>query len=144
MPTGLIDGLTHAELVDLVRFLSELGKVGQFAVGTQRVFRRWQVLESTPEARDAMARGGPEAVLPLEDPLVWRPDYTTVAGYLPLSEWAGSSRIPRTRSLALARTQLQVTTAGQVKLSFNTTEGLRLWIDGRPLEPARCVEFSRY
>src|SRR5262249_28089278 len=48
MPAGLADGLTRSELVDLVRFLSELGKVGRYAVGTRRVCRRWQVLEPSP------------------------------------------------------------------------------------------------
>ncbi len=136
MPAGLVDSLTRAELVNLIRFLSELGKVGRFAVGTQRVCRRWQVFDSVAEGRDALARGGPEAVLQLDNPLMWRPAYTTVAGLLPLSEWTESSRAPATTSLALARTQLQVTTPGPVKLSFNTTEGLRFWIDGRPVEPA--------
>ncbi len=137
MPTGLVDGLTRAELVDLVRFLSELGKIGRFAVGTERVCRRWQVLDAVAEGREALAHGGPETVLPLEDPLMWRPAYTTVAGLLPLSEWTESGRSPEPASLALARTQLQVTTAGKVQVSFKTTEGLRFWIDGRRVEPAR-------
>ncbi len=76
-------------------------------------------------------------MLPLDNPLMWRPAYTTVAGLLPLSEWAESGRSPGTTSVALARTQIQVTTPGKVKLSFNTTEGLRFWIDGRRVEPAR-------
>ena len=45
MPSGLTEKLTRSELVDLVRFLSELGKVGKFAIGQERVARRWQVLE---------------------------------------------------------------------------------------------------
>ncbi len=136
MPVGLVDGLTRAELVDLVRFLSELGKVGRFAVGTQRVCRRWQVFDAVAEGRDALARGGPEAVLPLENPLMWRRAYTTVAGLVPLSEWAEYGRSPAASPLALARTQVQVTTPGKVKLTFNSTEGLRFWIDGRRVEPA--------
>ena len=55
MPVGLVDGLTRAELVDLVRFLSELGKVGPYAVSKQRLVRRWQVLADTPAARKALA-----------------------------------------------------------------------------------------
>jgi putative heme-binding domain-containing protein len=137
MPLGLIDGLTRAELIDLIRFLSELGKVGRFAVGTRRVCRRWQVLDAAAEGRDALARGGPEAVLQLDNPLMWRPAYTTVAGLLPLSEWAEYARSPGPTSVALSRTQLQVTTPGKVKLSFNSTEGLRFWIDGRRIEPPR-------
>src|SRR5262249_48751694 len=39
MPSGLADELTRPELVDLVRFLSELGKVGPYSVGTRRVCR---------------------------------------------------------------------------------------------------------
>ena len=136
MPVGLSDGLTRAELIDLVRFLSELGKVGRFAVGTQRVSRRWHVLDSMAEGRTALARGGPEAVLPLDNPLMWRPTYTTVAGILPLSEWTQSSRSSESTHAALARTQIQVTTPGKVQLSFNSTAGLSFWIDGRSLQPA--------
>ena len=65
--------------------------------------RRWQVLEPTPEARDALARGGPEAVLRDDRKLTWRPAYTTVAGLLPPSEWAvaagaGASAVRRPRA----------------------------------------------
>ena len=42
MPVGLADALTHGELIDLVRFMSELGKVGPYAVDKSRVVRRWQ------------------------------------------------------------------------------------------------------
>ncbi len=37
MPAGLTDGLTRAELIDLVRFLSQVGKIGVYSVGTDRV-----------------------------------------------------------------------------------------------------------
>ena len=37
MPAGLADTLTRSELVDLVRFLSALGKVGPFAVDQSQV-----------------------------------------------------------------------------------------------------------
>ena len=63
MPAGLTEGLTRPELIDLVRFLSQLGKIGPFSVGTDRVLRRWQVLEATPEVKSAIARSGLEALL---------------------------------------------------------------------------------
>ena len=143
MPAGLADGLTRAELIDLVRFLSELGKVGPYAVGTQRVCRRWQILEPSPEAATpwpAAARRPCSATTAL----IWRPAYTTVAGLLPLSEWDADPADRRAPApIALARTQLQVTTPGKVKLSFNTTEGLRFWIDGRRVEPTRDTRRAR-
>ena len=46
MPDGLTDTLTRGELLDLVRFLSELGKVGPYSVGPARVVRRWEALEA--------------------------------------------------------------------------------------------------
>src|SRR5262249_16457550 len=63
MPDGLVEPLTRSELVDLVRFLSELGKVGPYAVGKARLVRRWQVLEATPAAREALGRGGLDGVV---------------------------------------------------------------------------------
>ena len=44
MPAGLADKLTRTELVELVRFLSELGKVGDFQISKQPLVCRWQTL----------------------------------------------------------------------------------------------------
>ena len=56
MPVGLTDALTRPELVDLVRFLSELGKIGPFAAGTDRVLRCWQIPEPSPELNSVADR----------------------------------------------------------------------------------------
>src|SRR6516225_8283538 len=56
MPDGLTDTLTRGELVDLVRFLSELGKGERYSVGKERLARRWQALQATPEAKEILAR----------------------------------------------------------------------------------------
>jgi putative heme-binding domain-containing protein len=69
MPAGLADLLTDAEFLDLVRFLSELGKPGPYAVTAAPVVRRWRV----------------------PDPAgVNVPAYSSVAGVLP-AEWASAS-----------------------------------------------------
>jgi hypothetical protein len=136
MPAGLTDVLTRPELVDLVRFLSQLGKIGPFAVGTDRVLRRWQVLEATPEVRSAIARGGVGEVLLKEQSLNWRPAYTTVAGLLPLSEWNEPPGRAGAAPTALARSQLEVTTPGQVKLTFNALDAVSTWLDGQRVQPA--------
>ncbi|HVE43085.1 MAG TPA: HEAT repeat domain-containing protein, partial [Planctomycetota bacterium] len=62
MPAGLADLLTDAEFLDLVRFLSELGKPGPYAVTAAPLIRRWRV----PDA------AGVEV-----------PTYSLVAGALP-------------------------------------------------------------
>ena len=48
MPKGLANLMTHAEFVDLVRFLSELGKPGPYAIRTTPTIQRWRVLEAGP------------------------------------------------------------------------------------------------
>ncbi|MHC5542060.1 hypothetical protein ACYOEI_27890, partial [Singulisphaera rosea] len=35
----------------------------------------------------------------------------------------------------LARAQLDVSTAGKIKLALNSVEGLKLWVDGTAVEP---------
>ena len=62
MPAGLADLLTEQEFLDLVRFLSELGKPGPYAVGPAPLVRRWRVQEGT----------------------AWLPVYTRVSGDLPV------------------------------------------------------------
>ena len=136
MPAGLIEGLTRAELIDLVRFLSQLGKIGPYSVGTDRVLRRWQVLEARPEVKSAIAQNGLEGLLSGEQSLNWRPAYATVSGQLPLSELAPPSPGAGPAPVVLARGQLEVTSPGRVKLTFNSADALSVWIDGRRVQPA--------
>jgi putative heme-binding domain-containing protein len=136
MPDGLADTLTHAEFVDLVRFLSELGKIGPYAVSKAPLVRRWQVLEATPEAYRQLARNS-LAVLATGPSLTWSPAYSKVSGTLPLEavpmlELKGGFGEPP--SFGLARFQVEVTTPGKVKLLVNSAAGLSLWVDGTPGE----------
>jgi len=135
MPAGLTDPLTHGELVDLVRFLSELGKIGPYAVSKERVLRRWQVLESTPQAATAMIRTSIESVIQNGDSLAWRPVYTTVAGVLPSGELPVNPRVNQAPPIAVAQSAVQVTTPGKVKLRFDSAKDLSFWVDGRRIEP---------
>jgi len=69
MPAGLADLLTDAEFLDLVRFLSELGKPGPYAVIAAPVVRRWRALDPAGVAV---------------------PAYSTVSGVLP-AEWPSAT-----------------------------------------------------
>jgi putative heme-binding domain-containing protein len=142
MPVGLTDSLTRPELIDLVRFLSELGKIGPFAVGTERVLRCWQILEPFSELSSLVDRENIETMLAKRDTLVWRPAYTTVAGILPLSEWPNADLRSGAQRFALALGGLEVTTAGAVKLSFNSIDSLTIWIDGKRVRPASASSHS--
>jgi putative heme-binding domain-containing protein len=135
MPVGLADGLTHAELVDLVRFLSELGKVGPYAVGKTPVARRWQTLIVTPAAKTLLrTEAGLQRVVGGDSSLVWESVYSRVAGPLPIDDLPRIAG-PDGAAVSFVRCQLDVANAGRIKLKLNSETGLALWIDGRPIQP---------
>jgi len=140
MPAGLTDSLTRGELVDLVRFLSELGKVGPYSVSKARLVRRWQVLEPTPAAV-SYASGNRFPAGGNSPGLLWRPVYSQVSGNLPLEELPRVRRDSGEEQIVL-RCELDVSTAGRVQLILPEHAGrnLALWIDDEQVEPA--AEFS--
>ena len=118
MPEGLADTLTQNEFLDLVRFLSELGKVGRFSAPPNRLVRRWQALEPTPAARQLIrSRTMAFAAENLPD-LVWNTLYARVDGSLPTAE-IPKFKLPlppatTNRSIAILRCEVDVTTPGKV------------------------------
>jgi len=129
MPAGLADTLTRNELVDLVRFLSELGKIGPYSVGKARVVRRWRVLEPTAEAARILGSSSPSPSAFQDAKLTWEPAYSQVSGVLPLEA------VPAVKpnNLGFARAQIDVSTAGKVRLAFNSANGLSVWLDDTPV-----------
>ena len=47
MPAGLVDALSPAERLDLYRFLSELGKPGEYDASKPNVARGWKLFVQT-------------------------------------------------------------------------------------------------
>ena len=141
MPAGLLDTMTRLEVIDLVRFLSELGKLGPYAVSPQaRLVRRWQVLE--PPAVAPKGTGvDPLDALANDPKLAWSPAYSQVNGALPAD---ALSTIPYRISAAqvgLARAEIEVTTPGKVRLRL-TPAPLALWLDGRKLDPQPAIDLD--
>jgi putative heme-binding domain-containing protein len=129
MPDGLTDVLTRGEFVDLIRFLSELGKVGSYSVSKARLVRRWQALTAAPNIGAAA----------FDDPsLRWDSVYSTVAGLLPLGD------LPRLEggTTAVVRCQVEASTPGPVVLRLNTARALRLWLDRKPIEVKDATELN--
>ena len=88
MPAGLVDSLTRQELVDLVRFLSELGKVGPFAVDNQPRVRRWKQLLWTQDGHRRLNRTSFDTAASDDPALSWGSAYSQVNGDLPLATLA--------------------------------------------------------
>ncbi|MFN0051529.1 MAG: hypothetical protein ACKV0T_05015 [Planctomycetales bacterium] len=134
MPSGLTKFLTHAELLDLVRFVSELGKPGEYAVRPATTIQRWRVLQQpAPELIDGVPHLEILRQHVLDSPPeAWGAVYATHSGRLPLDELR-SNRQPRT---VLLRGEFQVSDAGQVAVAITCSEKFQVWIDSQGFESA--------
>jgi putative heme-binding domain-containing protein len=148
MPEGLADTLTHGEMIDLVRFLSELGKVGPYSVSKARLVRRWQSLEPTREAYGLLSRTSHASAAGNDPSLVWSPAYGTVAGELPVEAMPlfkmGTGADKQVVLASFVRCQLDATTAGRAKLLLSSAKGVKGWLDGEPVEvrPEMVLDLS--
>lgn len=116
MPDGLTDTLTRGEFLDLVRFLSELGKVGPYAPTKARLVRRWL----TDDGMTGSAAGQTTAI------------YSTTGGFLPIQD------LPRKPKLTVSF-ELEVTTPGPVLLKWNSIMGLEVRLNDSPLPPKETM-----
>ena len=114
MPAGLMELLTHAEVVDLVRFLSELGRPGPYAASSAPIARKWQTLTEAP----ADVTG-----LESKNDLKWRATFSQVAGDLP-------------KGIAVARTTLEASAGGAVTFKVNGATGLKVFLNGKAIDAA--------
>jgi putative heme-binding domain-containing protein len=132
MPGGLDQTLTDAELADLVRFLSELGRPGPYAPLHVQAARRWQYLAAPPASLLSLGDAALGRALCEDGNLSWAPAYSLVSGDFPLAEVAAGGG-----KTALVRCQVEVDTPGKVELVLGDVRGLTLWVDGG-LVPARA------
>ena len=134
MPAGLVDALSYRELLDLVRFLSELGK-GSYAAKPGRLVRSWETVDPKPVFA-LLGRKGFGAVA-TEPGLAWTPVYAQVSGDLPLGElprfWLSNEN-----PLTAARFTVERNTAGKVTLLLDPA-GVLLWVDGVPVAADKRV-----
>ncbi len=80
MPAGLMDGLLPEERLDLIHFLAQLGKPGEYDAARGGVARLWKFYYLTSENQQL----GIERVVRADSTLTdWRPVYTLVNGTVP-------------------------------------------------------------
>lgn len=127
MPRGLTKFLTREELIDLARFVSELGKAGPYGINQRQTIQRWKQLQSPAAALT-------ESVPHLEhvrqyllgtDPAGWTSVYSKVGGVLPLSEL----RVDGKPTVVILQGMVDVRTAGNVAFDIRSTEKFQGWID---------------
>jgi putative heme-binding domain-containing protein len=127
MPKGLANLMTRAELIDLVRFLSELGKPGPYAIRAVPAIQRWRVLKAVPAALRSAApdkeqfqkevrQAGQER---------WSTAYARLSGSLPLDDLTAMVG----GEVLYVEGAIDVSNGGAVQLDLDFVAGIRLWID---------------
>ena len=148
MPMGLTAQLREDEFVDLIRFLSELGKEGPYKTTAQRFVRTWEVLQPHGRTRDAIGHYGKKIFTEKIESYQWTPLVTRVNGTVPGEE------LPRVvgrgkERYGVARFRLQVNEAARIsfKLSGKLSD-LTVFVDGTEVKGSRegvsdVIELSR-
>ena len=122
MPANLIAGLKEPEQLDLFKFLSQLGKQGDFDATKSRAPRVWSIMPLVNTMPETAAKGDPA--------LPWILINGTVNGTLLAGDvvtFAGASKE------ILAGTRIEISAATDVSLKFSQPP-LDVWVDGQPLK----------
>ncbi len=123
MPGNLIATLPEADVNDLFKFLSSLGKPGDFDATKSRAPKTWAIVGLTTDIQEKASVGDPG--------LPWYPVSTTVNGRL-LPEDAKNAA-PGSGEI-MAGTKLQLAEAARIELQF--ADGFKptdIWINGKSI-----------
>jgi putative heme-binding domain-containing protein len=126
MPAGLTASLRQDEFIDLVKFLSELGREGPFKTQPTRLVRHWRVMSKLEKLNDSdhLRHVGLTALSDHSYPFPWQPVISRVDGSVPLGAppfkkfWHG-----------IAQFSLKLEEKQQVKLRLSHIENLSLVVN---------------
>lgn len=130
MPGGLVDGLSPAERLDLYRFLSELGKPGEFDASKPNVARGWKLFVQTLD----VTQFGDEKVLKTDlADAKWVAAHSLVDGRLLKEDLAASMEgvAWRDPQAVFAAVRFQVARSGQVNFRVSGVKDASAWVDGK-------------
>ena len=127
MPEGLHHLLTQDELVDLVAFLSALGKPGDFVVNSRPTINRYGVLANEKWVNDlvAMPEGRMEGELAKIPGDAWQSAYALVDGTLP------ADSVPRLSKLVVLRGEVDIVVAGKIGVLVTSQANAQVVINGK-------------
>ncbi|MGC3970637.1 MAG: c-type cytochrome [Pirellulales bacterium] len=134
MPQGLTKFLTRDELVDLVKFVSELGKPGAFEVRSVPTIQRRRAMKKVPNEIIADPTNVEYFREYVQDAPAdaWQPAYGTARGDLPLQEFGKAG------DWVLVFGEVNIVTAGDVSISVGPNSA-RVWIDAEPFDAAKTI-----
>jgi len=133
MPPGLTASLREDEFVDLVRFLSELGREGDYKIKPNRYVRTWKVMgKMEPEVVDHVRHVGLHALHEKDAAYPWQLLFSKVSGDLPLNELEEIRMYPWFPKIA--QFTLKLESAGKVKLGLSSTKSVDVVVGDQHLK----------
>lgn len=138
MPQGIVKFLTHDEVLDLAKFVSELGKPGPYEIRKTPSIQRWRLMRKpAKELTDEVPHLEHIRQFVLgSQPDEWASAYGKVAGVLPLEEL----RQGRTPTVLILQGEVQVNEPGKVGFKVHSTEKFQLWVDSDAHEGKSDIE----
>ncbi len=131
MPEGALDTLTKGELVDLVTFLTALGRVPEFTVSTQPIVRSFETLIYSDEANRRLNRTSTDTAASDDPTMKWRPLTAKVNGTVDLDELDEFKQHSETPPTSFARFRINLPVEGTAEIEL-PTEGIGAWVDSKP------------
>ncbi|QDU10579.1 HEAT repeat domain-containing protein [Gimesia aquarii] len=141
MPQGLTKFLTRDELVDIVKYLSVLGKPGPYAIRSKPTVQRWLLMRNIPDlilSNETVDEELFEEHVLRAPSTDWTPQYAMVAGLLPYEEL----KTLTTDSSVLLQAEINVTEAGKIGFRVNSAQDTKIWIDARQLKSESENQFD--
>jgi putative heme-binding domain-containing protein len=133
MPVGLTTQLREDEFVDLVRFMSELGKEGKYKTTTNRFARYWEVLPAGSPNPGTVHHYGAQMFTQEFSGYKWKPFYAMVGGGIPVDEVPVALK-RRADEYQVLRTHIEVAKAGKHKIRLKgDSNHIDLFFDGEPI-----------
>lgn len=137
MPAGLLNDLTRNETVHLLSFLTELGKVGDFALPREPYVRTMETLSSS-DTNNRLLRRRSEPEIGVDKRFQWQPYYAKVNGTLSRSELP--KHLPRNAEAPVSYVRFQVPDVTKPRtLRLAKTDNIRVYLDGKPVRATQEI-----
>ncbi len=138
MPQGLTKFLTHDEMLDLAKFISELGKQGPYGIRTVPSIQRWRVMSAPPAelTADVPHLEHVRELILNSQPEQWTSAYAMFSGVLPLNELRPENK----PTILILQGEVQVDEAGAVAFEIASSEKYQVWLDDQPAEAKTRIE----
>lgn len=133
MPPGLTASLREDEFVDLIRFLSELGREGNYKTQANVFVRTWQVMGTLDrDTADHIRHVGLPSLLDKTQNYPWGVVFSKVDGSLPLNEVPALALHPWYPKIA--QFNLELPSEQTIELKFNSMEHMTILVDDHELK----------